>query len=346
MPGVYQGLSRWRSELMGLATLWVMLFHAYPFSFQWLPLDATKKAGFAGVDVFILLSAMGLYISLSKDGGQVPYSRFFLRRLARILPAYWLVVGLYSLWLLSCGRIGGGTVLWNLSALYYWFHIPDTFNWYIPAILAFYALAPLYARLLRRCAHPEWVSAAMFPISYGIYRLSILVHLNYTEDFVCRIPAFALGMLMGRYLTEERPFRPLHAAVWAGGSVCGAVVTVLRLLNKLYISPCYLIGAQLVPGCLLAAQAIGRWFPERLRAALRVLGTSSLEIYLLNVILTREFSSLAPYLDYGPRHLFYYAVTYSLNLLAGILLHRLLARLRSRISPPASIQPPEPAGRR
>ena len=136
--------------------------------------------------------------------------------------------------------------------------------------------------LLRRCAHPEWVSAAMFPISYGIYRLSILVHLNYTEDFVCRIPAFALGMLMGRYLTEERPFRPLHAAVWAGGSVCGAVVTVLRLLNKLYISPCYLIGAQLVPGCLLA----------------------------------------------------------------GILLHRLLARLRSRISPPASIQPPEPAGRR
>ena len=344
MPGVYQSLSRWRSELMGLAALWVMLFHAYPFSFQCLPLDAVKQAGFAGVDIFILLSAMGLYASLSKAGGQISYPKFFLRRLVRILPAYWLVVGLYSLWLLSCGRIGGGTVLWNLSTLYYWFHVPDAFNWYIPAILAFYALAPLYARLLRRCAHPEWLTAAMFPVSYGIYRLSILVQLNYTEDFVCRIPAFALGMLMGRYLAEERPFRPLHGAVWAAGSLWGAVLTVLRVLNKLYLSPCYLIGAQLVPGCLLAAHAVGRWVPETLRRGLRVLGASSLEIYLLNVILTREFSVLAPYLDHGPRHLFYYAVTYSLNLLLGILLHRLLSRLQRRILPAVGERPPEHAG--
>ena len=65
----YQCLSRYRSELMGAAMLWVMLFHAYPFSFQVGILDAVKKAGFAGVDVFILLSAIGLYVSVRRTGG-------------------------------------------------------------------------------------------------------------------------------------------------------------------------------------------------------------------------------------------------------------------------------------
>ena len=66
MNTVYQNLSRYRSELMGLAMLWVMLFHAYEFHFYVPLLDALKGIGFAGVDVFILLSAMGLYVSLYK----------------------------------------------------------------------------------------------------------------------------------------------------------------------------------------------------------------------------------------------------------------------------------------
>lgn len=56
-------LSRYRSELMGLAMLWVMLFHAYRLRFGVPPLDGFKAAGFAGVDIFLLLSGMGPHIS-------------------------------------------------------------------------------------------------------------------------------------------------------------------------------------------------------------------------------------------------------------------------------------------
>lgn len=318
---MYQRLSRYRSELMGLAALWVMLFHAYPFKFGFFPLDAFKYLGFAGVDIFILLSAMGLYVSLNKEETPSLLS-FYLRRARRILPTFWLIVGLYSLYLVIRGRIGWGVLAWNLSTLYYWFHIDGAFNWYIPAVLAFYALAPLYARLLRRCRFPGWLTAAMFPISYGIYRLSIPVRLNYTEDFICRLPAFALGMYVGRQLSGKQAPQKLCQI---GGSAVGWVVTALRLLNKFYISPCYLIGAQLLPGTLLLAWLTER-FPGGPRRALRRVGESSLEIYLINVIITREFDTLAPYLDIGPRHLFYYAVVYTLNLLAGLGLHRLLTR--------------------
>lgn len=65
----YQLLSRYRPELMGAAMLWVMLFHAYEFHFGVPLLDAVKALGFGGVDVFILLSGMGIYVSLSKTRG-------------------------------------------------------------------------------------------------------------------------------------------------------------------------------------------------------------------------------------------------------------------------------------
>ncbi len=62
----YGLLSQYRGELMGLAMLWIMLFHAYELRFGVLLLDGLKAAGFAGVDIFLLLSGTGLYVSLSK----------------------------------------------------------------------------------------------------------------------------------------------------------------------------------------------------------------------------------------------------------------------------------------
>lgn len=336
-PAAYRRLSRFRSELMGFAALWVMLFHAYPFTFKIAILDQIKEIGFTGVDIFILLSAMGLYVSLSKPEAD-SLGRFYVRRLVRVLPAYWLVVGCYSLFLVRTGSIGWSTALWNLSTLHYWFHIPDSFNWYIPSLLAFYLLAPFYVKLFRRCPWKAALTAAVFPVSYGLYRLSIPPELYYTQDFVCRLPAFALGILMGYYLTAGQPLTRRHAAVWAALSLAGLIVIKLCMEQRMYISPCYRIASQLVPLCLLLALAAER-LPPRLQAFLRLLGGSSLEIYLLNVILTREFSRLAPFLDRGPRHLFYYAVTYSANLLLGIALHRLLVRLIPPFQGPHNVPP-------
>lgn len=71
----YGLLSQYRGELMGLAMLWVMLFHAYELRFGVFLLDSFKALGFAGVDIFLLLSGMGLYVSLSqthRGGGCCP----------------------------------------------------------------------------------------------------------------------------------------------------------------------------------------------------------------------------------------------------------------------------------
>lgn len=331
----YQLLSRFRGELMGLALLWVMLFHAYEFHFGVALLDAFKALGFGGVDIFFLLSGLGLYTTLSKRG---PLSKYVTRRLSRILPAYWLVVGIYSLWLRAGGRISFQTMAWSMSTLHYWFHIPKSFNWYIPALLAFYFLAPAYARLLERCRYKEWLTAAMFPVSYGLYRLSIPLGLNYLEDFINRIPAVAMGFLAGYYILSGKKLTWRHKLVWGCLALAGVAVGLLRLRGALYISLCFVLAAVLMPLCLGLGKLLSL-LPGRLHRGLALLGDCSLEIYLLNVVVTREFATLAPWLDWDTRHLCYYAVVYTLNILLGILLHRGIETVRKRLSrrklPPA-----------
>ena len=95
----YSVLSKYRSELMGAAMLWVMLFHAADLTFPIPGLDLFRAAGFGGVDIFILLSAMGLSLSLSRL--EQEYGAFLARRGLRLvgehsLEIYLLNVSLFS----------------------------------------------------------------------------------------------------------------------------------------------------------------------------------------------------------------------------------------------------------
>lgn len=316
----YGLLSRRREELMGIAMLWVMLFHAYAFHFQVAALDTVKELGFSGVDGFFLLSGVGLYGSIVRRESE-PFSAYFARRCARVLPAYWLVVGIYSLWLRAQGRLSLKTALWSLSTFHYWFHIPGSFNWYIPALLLFYLLAPFWVRLLRRSRCKGLLTILAFPAAYGLYRLSIPVGLNYMSDFLDRVPAFALGLLAGCCISEGTPLTRKHAAAWAAGAAAGAVTAFLLARGVLYISTCYIAAAFVMPLCLFFAKTLDVLHWEPLCRILRFFGTYSLEIYLLNVVVTREFETLAPWFDRDGRHAAYYLTVYALNLLLAYLLH-------------------------
>ena len=64
----WKSLSKFRSEIMGLACLWVMFHHN---AFDWPnALEALKRFslyGNLGVDIFLLLSGVGLYYAWAKQ---------------------------------------------------------------------------------------------------------------------------------------------------------------------------------------------------------------------------------------------------------------------------------------
>ena len=114
----YSLLSKFRSELMGAAMLAVMLFHAWDLDLRFTTLNELRALGFGGVDIFVLLSGIGLAMSLSKR--EQEYGEFIGRRAWRILPAYYTVMLPHTLFLYLAGRAQLSTFLWNSTLLNYW----------------------------------------------------------------------------------------------------------------------------------------------------------------------------------------------------------------------------------
>ena len=131
-------LSKHRSPLMGFAILFIMLFHLENRS----PFLDTHffSIGDSGVEIFLLLSGLGVFYSLSRTNGTSPWY-FYKRRLIRILPAFWLVIIPLSLYSLIKGAIPFSIFITRVLGL-------SAFNeaargyWYITVLLVCYIITP------------------------------------------------------------------------------------------------------------------------------------------------------------------------------------------------------------
>lgn len=316
----YGLLSRCRGELMGLAMLWIMAYHAFFWTPAWPWLKDWKEQGFCGVDVFLLLSALGVSLSLTRR--QEGYGAYLKRRLIRVLPLYFLVAGLYALALRMAGRIDLKTAAWTVSTLFYWLGKPHCFNWYIPALVGFYLLAPPAVRLLRRVRWPGAVVAAAWVGCFILYHIREATgpsELN--GGTVMRLPVFLLGLLLGIFLSRREQLRLWQGALWL--ALPWLIPVLQRVIRPYYLPAGFAFCLVCVPLCLAVAWLLERLPEAGLRWLLRKIGESSLEIYLLNVVFVREYALLAPLFSTPEVQ---YAVTIPANILLGIGLHYLLKK--------------------
>ena len=80
----YSIISKYRGHIMGFATLWIALLHAS----MWFPIEPInwlKLIGQGGVDIFLFLSAFGLYYSYQKDDNKI---HFWKKRFMRVIPIF------------------------------------------------------------------------------------------------------------------------------------------------------------------------------------------------------------------------------------------------------------------
>lgn len=136
-------LSRYRSELMGISILWIVLFHTVAWKHNQLPgvmsdLYGLLFHGYLGVEIFLLLSGIGLYYSLQKNGS---LSHFYRKRLQRLLLPY-LTVGLcffgyYDL--LISGHVG--QFIKDISLYSFWAE-GNRILWFIALIIPLYIVYP------------------------------------------------------------------------------------------------------------------------------------------------------------------------------------------------------------
>ena len=327
----YRLLSRYRAPLMGFAMVWVMLFHATDLELGHPLLDGIRAAGFGGVDIFILLSAMGLALSLSRR--EQDYSSFMARRAGRILPAYYLVVIPYTLYLILAKGKYWSALIWNTTLLYYWMRSSAAFNWYVAGAMTFYALTPFCFRRLRASGNRAGLTAAGVAGALLVCQLLMQEGYWYVTDFFFRVPVFFLGLLLGFYVGEERELGKKDLIFWSASLLAGVGYLAAAFLwtdCPLELPLCHLFLFTSVPMCLVLCflfEKLPLGWPGRFLA---LVGECSLEIYLLNVSLFSELELLRRVIPTGPGSLLYFAIAIPLNIILGIALHRLVEWARTR----------------
>lgn len=288
-------ISKYRGELMGLAILFVMLFHVYlPRTDMFFGL---RRLGNIGVDMFFFLSGMGLWFSWSKMMGASNSSplaphlwKFYLRRFLRIYPTWLIVACAFYIPAYLQGKkysanipdlIGDITI--NLD---FWLHDELTF-WYIPAIMMLYLFAPFYMELIRRHPVYRWLPVMMV-MWCVVVQWVIPIHqaVGHIEIFWSRVPIFFIGISMGEMIRRKDSYE--GASLWLillmfvmSFAACLYLEQVRHGRFPLFIERMLYIPLT-VSGIILITRVLRYLSPSFVLSPLRFVGTLSLEIYLIH----------------------------------------------------------------
>lgn len=191
--------SQYRSELMGIATLLIIICHAPIYGVQmpqWLSIFLSN--GGLGVDIFLFLSGMGMYNSWTsnKKKGNSLLFWLFKRYIRIIIPSILIIIPIYFLGVNQTHKsviellieLSGLGALFGKSPL-----------WFISCILLLYIITPLFSIILYGKRKMLWLillSLTFFTIAY------MPPHNNIWHFIINRWPSYLLGFALAPNIKE------------------------------------------------------------------------------------------------------------------------------------------------
>jgi peptidoglycan/LPS O-acetylase OafA/YrhL len=331
-PAVPPGRVPVIDELRGLAILLVITYHVcgvtgFP----------NKEHGELGVDVFVLLSGAALALThrSAENAGL-----FLWRRLARLLPAYWIALTLFWQggvhWL---GRTHTPTDIWShYFCIHPWWgdryfmSICDSF-WFLGLIVPLYLVYAALRRFLADRLDIVLGVGLMFSFALACWTFFYMAQPSVFVQLGLRPPLFFLGVVFGAMLRTGQARLPLTPwlglgvllslyGMFVGGILIGYTVAGFSIFVAYYATRAN-------------AEAAGRRWLCR---GLGWIGVYSYEIFLLHQPLIREYNHYA-WNRWGqrvPNELelaLGIAVALVVTLILSMVLHHLAGFLGKLISP-------------
>ena len=213
------------------------------------PLEPLVRGGYVWVDMMILLSAFCLTLPYAFDWAEGKPFRgcegFYRRRLVRILPGYYLCLGVHFAVALAVGgadwRLAGDlaahlTLTQTCFLQSYWFTRLGGALWTVGVLAGFYLLFPLLIRTLWRCPLGLLGALAAVQAAFGLFARGLAGN-DYLMAFN-RLPAFAgvLGLGMGGALLYAKAALVLagrYRWLFAAGAALAAVAIFGLVKNSL-----------------------------------------------------------------------------------------------------------------
>lgn len=203
----FNNISKSRNLLLGLATIWVAIFHSNFLDFRPIIksnfigniLMCYKNIGALGVDIFLILSGIGLYYSFSKNSKII---EFYKKRFIRIIPISLIVVGLYAAFIPA--NVTAKIYLQKILLLD--FFITGNVNfWYLSVILVLYLIYPLLHKLINK--YDKWAVTVLITIILIINACVMTFLSNFYELYeiaLTRLPAFIVGIYLGKITYKKK----------------------------------------------------------------------------------------------------------------------------------------------
>lgn len=303
-------ISKHRSELMGWAIVWIMMLH---FTFNQIkPLGFIAQYGFAGVEIFMMVSGLGLYFALDKNN-DIRY--FYKRRFLRIFPTYYFIGFFASIFLFHDNIF---SYLFRYSTIGFWVGGPS-WEWYVPSIVALYIIAPFLKKTIdkKQTTAMLTICSSILAISYYIVANEIVEAKDPHFFLLYRIPAFILGMICAYWIKNSTSIKFFYIILIIG-IPCFVMLFPRHhsIYNFKYLSLLFLLPAFTI--CFISLSKL----IKTLNSILTCIGKASLEIYLTQAIFFN--SMISGQLEIPP--VWHDAITIALiftSSLIGIVIHKI-----------------------
>lgn len=314
-------LSKYRQELMGVGTLLILICHAFGNNVK-MPYFIERVVDNAqiGVDLFLLLSGIGIAFSLEKTvigSGNMSLKTWYLQRFKRIYVPFGIIMSLYYLYAVSFEEMSLQTATLGFINIGWWINGKGV--WYVSLILLLYLVAPYLYKLLYKDRY-KWVTLVVLCFSvFVIFQDDSLSVFHYVTNAIKRSPAFFIGIAIVSLIKSNTKVNFLLLLLPS---------TLLFLLAYIALPLGFCKWMLILPLALVLALIVDKSY--FLRKPLAFLGKISLESYLTNItlgtILNHKSWIICGYdLSYG------HYLEYTVVVVAGVFLACLFNNMSNRI---------------
>lgn len=288
-------ISKYRAQIMGFAIIMVSIFHSSVVRTND-AIDMLCFSGDMGVDIFFLVSGLGMYYTFLK---QPSLGEFYKKRLIRIVPTWWFMIIITELidnkltdidWLWFFKKMTGLS-FWMDRSLYYW---------YIPVLLFFYFITPFF---IKKYKEDKLKTVILFGSIIFLCLMCSLVFKNAKYFIVIfRIPSFFLGIWIGDMAYHEKAISKKLFIIPCIMFIIGMYVVfkikhlypVVSYIRYDFKFIAYIVTA--ISLCMILAKLFvctNYKFP-----ILKFLGGITLEIYLLHEMILKKVTDAIGYVPF------------------------------------------------
>ena len=325
-------ISRYRSVLFGISIISIILFHYcedYVNAFQDGNVDSNliifgyyKMISSLGVEVFIFLSGLGLFYSMSNNSNVI---RFYEKRVKRLIVPY-IFIGIifWGVFDLILNKDGIIRFIKDFTFVTFFTEGQRTI-WFIGVIFIFYLVFPLVYKLIVSKAgviKTLILVIVIYGINYSILQLWPNIYDNIEIGFM-RFPIFILGALCAYLIkndvqNQNKIMISLAIAIGLALKLADVFVDMPQYWSRI-ITTFYAIALVLIV-CIIVNKL--HW--QKFNSAMEKVGEYSLELYMIHVCLRKIMKSIGVYTC----ELHVYIGIIVISIILSIFLHMIINRNR------------------